>query len=72
MDIDQAKRTIEKVQAFDAADNVMVILAHDGALFDVLEYFPKSANAWKEKGWKEKGRWRFLKDFQGALEANKA
>lgn len=32
-------------------------------MLDVLEFFPRDANAWKEKGWKEKGRWGFLQDF---------
>jgi hypothetical protein len=37
-------------------------------LLDVMDFFPKEANEWKAKGWKEEGRWRFLKDFQRAVE----
>lgn len=60
----QAEQTIERVQAFDADERVLVIFSHDTTLYDVLEYFPKSANDWRAKGWKMAGRWRFLVDLQ--------
>ncbi|KAH9815690.1 Metallo-beta-lactamase superfamily [Teratosphaeria destructans] len=48
---------------FDAQENVFAVIAHDETLLDVVDFYPKSANEWKAKGWKEEGRWRFLKDL---------
>ncbi len=33
-----------------------------------MEFFPKGADGWCEKGWKERVRWVFLRDFRGAVE----
>ncbi|KAF1960388.1 Metallo-hydrolase/oxidoreductase [Byssothecium circinans] len=63
-DVPEAEETIRKMQEFDASDDVLVMIAHDASLLGVVELFPKRANEWKEKGWKEQGRWRFLKDFK--------
>lgn len=59
----QAQATVDDMQAFDAHENIFVAIAHDHSLKDVYDYFPKSANGWKEKGWKKEGRWRFLAEF---------
>ena len=67
-DISEAKRSIEKLQQFDADDRVLVVVAHDTSLLDVLNFFPNTANEWKAKGWKEKGRWKFLDNFAQAVE----
>ena len=64
----EAVSTLRKVQEFDANDRVFVMIAHDYSLPDVVDFFPKEANHWKTKGRKEEGRWRFLKDFQKAIE----
>jgi len=53
----------------NASDNVFVVTAHDLSLYDVLEYFPAGANEWKVKGWKERGRWKYLADFSEAVRA---
>lgn len=71
VDIEQARATIRRLQAFDGNENVLVIAAHDITLAPVIELFPARANEWKRKGWKEKGRWRFLKDLLPAVEAAK-
>ncbi|KAG9784240.1 hypothetical protein KCU88_g2804, partial [Aureobasidium melanogenum] len=73
VDIDEARKTIRNLQPFDGADNVLVIAAHDITMADVIDtYFPNGrANDWKQKGWKEKGRWRFLKDLLPAVEIAK-
>ena len=63
-----ANETLRKVQAFDADDRVLVVIAHDYTLLEVVDFFPKEANGWKAKGWKEEGRWGFLRDFQRAVE----
>lgn len=65
--MEQAKETITKIQEVDAADNIMVMMAHDASLLDVVQFFPKQANDFMRKGWKEKARWRFLKDFAEAV-----
>lgn len=52
----EAEQTIVSIQAFDADERVLVVFAHDVSMFDILEFYPKSANGWKQKGWKEKGR----------------
>ena len=45
---------------FDAMENVFVIFAHDKSLADVIDHYPRTANGWKSRGWKEKCLWRFL------------
>ena len=63
---DDAKLVIEsrdKWEEYDAQENVFAMIAHDMSLFDVVEFYPRTANDWKSKGWKEEGRWRFLRDF---------
>lgn len=67
-DIDKANATLRKVMEFDADERVFVVIAHDYTLLDVVDFLPKEANGWKVKGWKEKGRWTFLRDFGGAIE----
>lgn len=64
-----AEKSVAKVQVFDACDNVLVVMAHDGSLLQVFDFFPKYANDFKSKGWKEKGRWSFLQDFAVAVDA---
>ncbi|KAK6398241.1 hypothetical protein LTR65_003321 [Meristemomyces frigidus] len=65
------KESIAKWEEFDAQDNVFAVIAHDHTLLDVVEFYPKPANDWKEKGWKEQGRWRFLSDFDTSVETEK-
>ena len=62
----EATRSIEKLYEFDAHDNVFVNIAHDMTIYDVVEYYPKTANGWSQKGWKQDGRWRFLQDLEEA------
>lgn len=66
-DVDEAERTIGKVIEADARDEVLVVMAHDDSLLDVVDFFPKYANDFKHKGWIENGRWLFLKDFKEAV-----
>lgn len=64
-----AEETIGKMQEADAqGGRVLVVVAHDASLLDVVEFFPKFANDFASKGWVEKGRWAFLKDFKEALQ----
>ena len=71
-DPQNARDTVQKLKAFDAHDDVFVIITHDPSLIDVVDFFPKPLNQWKEKPWAELGRWRFLADFKDAItEASK-
>lgn len=67
-DVPGAQESVERMEDFDAHENVFTIFAHDQTLFEVVGFFPKeTANDWKEKGWREKGLWRFLSDFEEAV-----
>ncbi|KAL2355243.1 beta-lactamase-like protein [Cryomyces antarcticus] len=60
--------SIHGVEEFDAADNVLVAIAHDDTLLDVLDFYPKTLNHWREKDLSNKVRWTFLRDFAEAVE----
>jgi hypothetical protein len=66
-DADEAEVTIEKVVEADARDEVLVVMAHDESLLPVMDFFPKYANDFMQKGWLTEGRWLFLKDFAKAV-----
>lgn len=66
-DPDVAEATIGKVIEADARPDVLVVMAHDETLLDVVDFFPKYANDFREKGWVDKGRWLFLRDFAKAV-----
>jgi hypothetical protein len=66
INVPEALESIVKFQEFDANMDVFTVIAHDLSLIGVVDLFPATANAWKEKGWAEKGRWEFLKEFQKA------
>jgi glyoxylase-like metal-dependent hydrolase (beta-lactamase superfamily II) len=67
-DVDEVVRTIEKLQEADAHDNVFVAAAHDEALLDHVVFFPDGKmNAFVEKHWLKRVRWRFLRDFADAV-----
>lgn len=59
--------TVGKLIEFDAREDTFVVIAHDTPLMDIVNLFPKKANDWKKKGWKEQGRWQFLESYKGAL-----
>jgi glyoxylase-like metal-dependent hydrolase (beta-lactamase superfamily II) len=67
VDPDIANVSIRSLQAFDADRNVLVCLAHDPGLFDILPLLNQDpdckANDWKVKGYKEQSRWRFLNEL---------
>lgn len=62
--LEDAEKTIESIERFDADDRVLVIFSHDVSIYNVLEYYPALANSWKAKNWKSIGRWTFLADLQ--------
>ncbi|KAM7201340.1 hypothetical protein V8F33_003440 [Rhypophila sp. PSN 637] len=59
----QAKQSIEKTQVADASGNIFVIWAHYAEIEGTVDLFPKYANDWKKKGWREKVFWSYLADF---------
>ncbi|KAL3495817.1 beta-lactamase-like protein [Aspergillus germanicus] len=66
-DPEVAEETIVKVQEADGDPNVLVVIAHDMHLRGVVDFFPEAANEFVRKGCVAKCRWRFLKDFGGAI-----
>ena len=66
-DIPETVRTIEKMSECDGDEDVFVVFAHDDTVRDVIDYFPKEVNGWKERGWGKRVRWAFLKDLEEAL-----
>lgn len=63
----EAQMTIGKLQEADAHNNILVVISHDKTLLQQASFFPKYANGFASKNWKEKGRWAFLKDYKEAL-----
>lgn len=51
----------------DGDGKVLVVMAHDDSLLEVLDFFPKYLDGFVGKGWVERARWGFLKDFRGAV-----
>lgn len=67
-DVEEQIRTVSKLQELDARDDVFVVLAHDQSLFGVVDFFPAgTADRFVEKGWVERARWGFLRDFAEAV-----
>jgi len=68
-----ALTTVSKMQLFDGSPDVLVIIAHDANLLDVLPFYPKGElTGWEkremEDNLKAVGAWRFLKVFGKAIE----
>jgi len=61
--------TLEALKMLDASPDVLVVIAHDPSLLDILEFSPylkAELTGWEEGGERNTkgiGRWRFLKDF---------
>ena len=66
-DIVRAEDTLDKLKGFDANDSVLLIIAHDWSLLQVVDLYPKDINQWKQHNWGELGRWSFLADFKDAI-----
>lgn len=66
-DAEEAVRTIQKLQEADVREDVLMVAAHDEALLDIVDFFPKRANGFVQKGWVRQARWRFLRDFAEAV-----
>ena len=55
--------SIQKLQAFDADENVLICIAHDMSLKGTLPFYPETLNEWKSRDLKTKAFWEPLKDF---------
>ncbi|KAK0648678.1 beta-lactamase-like protein [Cercophora newfieldiana] len=70
-DLPLMKETIVKAETADGDSDVWFVVAHDPKILEVAEVFPKSANAWKKKGWGEKAHWKFLRDLVPAVKVDR-
>lgn len=62
-DVGLAIKTNKEVQMADVQENVFFIWAHDTGIEGLIDEFPKKANDWKAKGWREQIIWSFLEDL---------
>ena len=59
-----AQDSVDKLEQFDANENVFVCVAHDGGLLPIVDWFPNGTiNDWKAKGWKQNSQWGFLNEL---------
>ncbi|KAF9889835.1 hypothetical protein FE257_006925 [Aspergillus nanangensis] len=62
-----SNHSVRGLMEFDAHPDVFICLAHDPSLFDVLPIFNQNPTAhinnWKEQGYKETTKWRFLNEL---------
>ncbi|KAL9083817.1 MAG: hypothetical protein Q9159_005541, partial [Coniocarpon cinnabarinum] len=65
---DECEKSLRKVEELDSHDCVLVAMAHDPALKDLLRFYPETANDWKASDVKSKSKWLFLQDFQPAID----
>lgn len=63
-DMVAANESRAKLMDFDASDDVLVLIAHDNDIKDIVDFYPGTLNEWKAKGWKEKLKWAFLDEFK--------
>ncbi|KAF4547731.1 Cytochrome P450-like protein 79 [Elsinoe fawcettii] len=60
-DPEAGQACVNRLQAFDADENVFVAIAHDEGLGRVCDLFPNGTMSdWKQKGWKKRAIWGFL------------
>jgi glyoxylase-like metal-dependent hydrolase (beta-lactamase superfamily II) len=70
-DLAKSQHSADKLASFDGEKFILTILTHDSSLLDVVDFFPRKANEWKEKGWKKEGHWRWLAPCLKAFESSK-
>lgn len=67
-DHDETVRSIEKLEEFDADEKIFTIIAHDLFLLGSMPLFPASINDWYSKDLDTLNRWKFVHDFQEAVD----
>jgi len=60
--------TLAKLEVFDASADVLLAIAHDISMMEILPFLPAQLNGWEKTDWKELNKWKFLQDFEKALE----
>lgn len=69
IDVPTARQSVSKMQAFDDSENVLVCIAHDPTLLDILPTFNtiglegQGISGWKAAGWKERCHWGWLNEL---------
>ena len=58
-----AMHTVRKIQELDAADNILILIAHDLSLREKIPLFPEKINWWMSSRLKTDTRWLFCNDF---------
>lgn len=72
VDPPRAIESVSRLKILDADDRVLVLIAHDPAVLDVVTFFPQgTANDWRRKGWKRTLRWRFLGELPSSVRKTK-
>ncbi|KAJ7717790.1 hypothetical protein B0H16DRAFT_1700848 [Mycena metata] len=67
-DAPTSRASIALLGAFDANPDVLVVLAHDESLLEIVgPAFPAKLDGWKETGWKERAVWAFLEEGNAAF-----
>ncbi|KAJ7717798.1 hypothetical protein B0H16DRAFT_1740371 [Mycena metata] len=67
-DAPTSRASIDLISAFDANPDVLVVLAHDESLLEIVgPAFPAKLDGWKERGWKERAVWAFLEEGNAAF-----
>lgn len=61
VDKEAVDRTIETLCAFDADEDVLVIVGHDASLIGNIEFFPSAINRWNLEMYTR--QWAFLGKF---------
>ncbi|KAJ5983820.1 hypothetical protein N7481_005919 [Penicillium waksmanii] len=61
--VDDANTTVSYLQDADGRDDIFIVFSHDEALLDIVDFFPSTANEFMQKGWVDKSKWVFLRDF---------
>ncbi|KAL4878081.1 beta-lactamase-like protein [Aspergillus karnatakaensis] len=64
VDVEKAHASIHNLQAVDSMDNVLVMIAHDESLLNEIPFYPAAINDWRQKGYGERVRWRFLDSLE--------
>lgn len=67
MDPPVAAASLRKMQEFDDSEDVLVCIAHDPVLLEVLptlnEFPEQDLRDWKAQGWKAKCHWGWLNEL---------
>lgn len=63
-DFKKAQETLERLKAFDGRHDIMIVIAHDMTLLNVIDFVPRNINDWKRKDWADRTRWLYLRELE--------